>query len=117
MKTQPALLLILLQIICLSSCNDKEQKETLDPVTGSLVETLNAELVPLSTDPLQWTNDELKFLDGVSDRPIVALGEATHGTAEFFKRSTKCSRQTSESPYSSIKTIITNPSRLLTLIN
>ncbi|HKZ37558.1 MAG TPA: erythromycin esterase family protein, partial [Chryseolinea sp.] len=43
------------------------------------------ELVPLFPDATQWTNDELQFLDAVSDHAIVALGEATHGSSEFFK--------------------------------
>ena len=94
MKIQFALLLIL--SIGLITCNDKEQEETLDPITGSLVEILNEELEPLSLEPLQWTNDELKFLDGVSGRSVVAFGEATHGTSEFFKAKDKMFRYLAE---------------------
>src|SRR5688572_24893569 len=68
---------------CASACKDDE--EPVDPVTASLVETLNEHLVPLSTEPTLWTNEELRFLDAVSDHSIVGLGEATHGSAEFFK--------------------------------
>ena len=63
----------------------KEDEDPVDPVTASLLKTLDEELVPLSTDPMLWTNDELQFLDAVSDHAIVGLGEATHGSAEFFK--------------------------------
>jgi erythromycin esterase len=41
--------------------------------------------MPLSIDPAQWTDEQLGFLDAVSDRAIVGLGEATHGSSEFFK--------------------------------
>ncbi|HYI78047.1 MAG TPA: erythromycin esterase family protein [Chryseolinea sp.] len=68
---------------CALACKDDE--EPVDPVTASLVETLNEHLVPLSTEPTLWTNEELRFLDAVSDHSIVGLGEATHGSAEFFK--------------------------------
>ena len=63
----------------------KEDEDPVDPVTASLLKTLDEELVPLSPDPMLWTNDELQFLDAVSDHAIVGLGEATHGSAEFFK--------------------------------
>lgn len=65
------------------ACN--EETEHVDPVTASLVETLNDELRPLSSDPLQWTDAEMQFLDGISYNEIVGVGEATHGTSEFFK--------------------------------
>ena len=83
MKNRYILALITSLAICVFSC--KEDEEKVDPVTASLVETLNQELDPLSPDPIQWTDSELQFLDEVSDHSIVALGEATHGTAEFFK--------------------------------
>jgi erythromycin esterase len=38
----------------------------------------------LSQDPLLWTDEQLTFLDDVSDQDIIGLGEATHGTSEFF---------------------------------
>lgn len=81
MKTRFVLVLIVVQSILLFACREDEG----DPVMASLVETLNQELVPLSSDPSQWTNDQLLFLDEVSGRAIVGLGEATHGTSEFFK--------------------------------
>src|SRR5688572_33221460 len=96
MTTRLARLLIVLLSLFIFSCDDKSQEEKLDPVTGSLVEALDEELVPLATEPLQWTNDEMKFLDDVSDRPIVALGEATHGTSEFFQAKYKIFRYLAE---------------------
>lgn len=80
MKIQVTIVLI---PILTFACN-KEQEPQLDPVTESLVEALDSELTPLGPEPNQWADEELKFLDEVSGRPIVALGEATHGTSEFF---------------------------------
>ena len=79
----PALALIATLVIWNFAC--KEDEEKLDPVTVSLVETLNQELVHLTPNPGQWIDDQLHFLDAVSDQAIVGLGEATHGTSEFFK--------------------------------
>ncbi len=73
-----------LVIPLLLSC---QQDDTipLDPEIAVLLPSLEQELVPLHNTPLQWSDDELSFLDPVADRPIVALGESTHGTAEFFR--------------------------------
>ena len=83
MKNTSALALIVSLAIWNFAC--KEDEEKVDPVTASLVETLNQELVHLTPDPGQWIDDQLHFLDAVSDHTIVGLGEATHGTSEFFK--------------------------------
>ena len=83
MKNRFVLALIVSLSIWVLAC--KENEEPVDPVTVSLTKTLDQELVPLSHDPAQWTNDELRFLDAVSDHAIVGLGEATHGSSEFFK--------------------------------
>jgi erythromycin esterase len=80
---KPLFALILSLTIWAFAC--KEDEDPVDPVTASLLKTLNEELSPLSPDPMLWTNDELQFLDAVSDHTIVGLGEATHGSAEFFK--------------------------------
>lgn len=53
--------------------------------TEALIQALNQELNPLSQDPLVWSDYELQFLDAIADKPIIGLGEATHGTSEFFK--------------------------------
>jgi erythromycin esterase len=66
-----------------SSCQDKDLGQ-LDDTTEELISTLRQEMVPLDAEPLRWTDEELSFLDPVADKPIIALGESTHGTAEFF---------------------------------
>ncbi|MEM1135538.1 MAG: erythromycin esterase family protein [Bacteroidota bacterium] len=63
----------------------KEDELALDPETVSLVQTLEEDLVPLTQDPLNWSNEALQFLDPIANKSIIALGEATHGTAEFFE--------------------------------
>lgn len=76
--------LLIFSLILTLSCKE-ETDPPLDPVTASLVSTLNEELEPLSQDPLAWTNDQLAFLDAYGSNTVVGLGEATHGTSEFFK--------------------------------
>ena len=52
--------------------------------TPGLVEALESEYSPLSSNPLDWSDSELAFLDNLSSKKVIGLGEATHGTAEFF---------------------------------
>lgn len=42
------------------------------------------ELDPLDADPHSWVDEDLRWLDPLADKNVVGLGEATHGTAEFF---------------------------------
>jgi erythromycin esterase len=76
--TLPALLVAM---FVLFSCNEKDAPNPLAPLT----ETLNQELQPLGVNPLQWPDEDLRFLDALASHKIVGLGEATHGSAEFFK--------------------------------
>src|SRR5689334_9368657 len=82
MKGLPTLCIAIL-VFGLSGCKDDEPK--LDPETASLVDALNGDLKPLEQAPGNWTNDQLKFLDNYHNIAILGLGEATHGTSEFFK--------------------------------
>lgn len=61
------------------------EKKSYEKPFYKLVQSLESELNPLSEDPLLWSNDDLKFLDPIGNKSIIGLGEATHGTAEFFK--------------------------------
>lgn len=74
---------LLLSFFIFFSC--KEDQETLDPTTASLVQSLDQEVHTLSENPIVWKDEELQFLDEIGDQSIVALGESTHGTSEFFK--------------------------------
>lgn len=67
------------------ACSKGQEEIILDPETQALVDILEEVLYPLPTDPLTWSNEELQFLDPLAEKSVIALGEATHGTAEFFK--------------------------------
>jgi len=76
--------LFLILSLILPSCTEKPEELNLDPETEALVSILQDELVPLDTDPLSWEDQDLRWLDPIAGKSVVALGESTHGTAEFF---------------------------------
>lgn len=67
----------------LFSCDNSETDES-EPIAEDLVSPLKEELHSLGLDPLKWTDNEIEATASFSDKSIVALGEATHGTSEFF---------------------------------
>ena len=75
---------ILLVFLTLFSCTKDPEGPVLDPDTQTLVDILLEELDPLGADPLGWDDQELRWLDPLANKSVVGLGEATHGTAEFF---------------------------------
>ncbi|MCP9756520.1 hypothetical protein EGI26_15250 [Lacihabitans sp. CCS-44] len=50
-----------------------------------VVNELNKLIKPLGSDPLSVTDDELKVFDEYKNVKVIGLGEATHGTKEFFQ--------------------------------
>lgn len=46
---------------------------------------LNKIIKPLGSNPLTLTDEELKVFDEYKDVKVIGLGEATHGTKEFFQ--------------------------------
>lgn len=76
-----ALILFSLILLITISCEKKSEETPLD----KLVKGLENELSPLSKNPLAWSDVDLKFLEPVANCHIIGLGEATHGTSEFFK--------------------------------
>lgn len=68
----------------LLSCKEGKDEIVLDPETEILVQQINQLLHPLGSDPLMWEDSDLTFLDQVAESSVVGLGEATHGTSEFF---------------------------------
>ena len=80
----------LVLILFFASC-DKDSEEIPPEITAptqrepGLVETLESEYTPLSANPLNWSDSELAFLDDLSTKQVIGMGEATHGTAEFFE--------------------------------
>jgi erythromycin esterase len=68
--------LLTLFLIIKSSAQDK---------TGRIVDSLNEVIVPINTLSPDSNLSDLAFLKKtLADRSIVSLGEATHGTEEFF---------------------------------
>lgn len=78
------ILLFSLSLLIILSCDKDSEEITLDAQTYSLVQAIDQELSPLTINPLNWSDNELVFLDPIATKKIIALGEATHGTAEFF---------------------------------
>lgn len=80
--------LVLLVSAFLSSCklseNEPEIQEDPKP-DGVLVEILEQKYFPLTINPLAWSDNELSFIEEIASKKIIGLGEATHGTAEFFR--------------------------------
>ncbi len=52
---------------------------------GSITESLNDIIYPLNNSPLELKDTDLQALSYLNDSKIVGLGEATHGTKEFFQ--------------------------------
>ena len=73
--------LILIALLAVCAC---EKDDTSQSTVSVLAESLEEKATFLNRDPLQWNNSELEFLDEIADKQIIGLGEATHGTKEFF---------------------------------
>jgi erythromycin esterase len=80
-KKMKNIILFSLILLVTISCEKKSEERSLD----NLVQSLEKELSPLSENPLLWSDNDLKFLDPITNNSIIGLGEATHGTAEFSK--------------------------------
>ncbi|NIM17075.1 MAG: hypothetical protein GTO45_34165 [Candidatus Aminicenantes bacterium] len=80
--------MLLVALVCCKIKNGGQspgEDETLTEQQKQLVRELNQWLIPLGFSPLDLTDNELSFLDGLKEAKIVGLGEATHGTREFFQ--------------------------------
>lgn len=84
-------LFTLLSVFFLISCN-KKIEENLTPATDdfplsqSAINDFTQLTVPMKQqEPLKLTDDELRYFDDLSRAQVVGLGEATHGTKEFFQ--------------------------------
>ncbi|MDW3649928.1 MAG: erythromycin esterase family protein [Bacteroidia bacterium] len=49
------------------------------------IDLLDNEVSPISNSPLRLKDADLRILDRLADTKMVGLGEATHGTKEFFQ--------------------------------
>ena len=78
-------LLLFSTIACSEETDEMAPIDPIPPISRpGLLETLESEYNPLTSDPLGWSDSELAFLDGLGSKQIIGLGEGTHGTAEFF---------------------------------
>lgn len=50
-----------------------------------LIDELDQLMIPLYSPPYRLLDSEVSFLDQLKDAKIVGMGEATHGTKEFFQ--------------------------------
>ena len=77
----------LLLVSLLTGCRrDEDQEPLLTAKQQALVKELNSGLaLPFSNHPLDLPDEELSFLDPLGQASIVGLGEATHGSKEFFE--------------------------------
>ncbi|HRW99205.1 MAG TPA: hypothetical protein P5280_06925, partial [Cyclobacteriaceae bacterium] len=66
--------LLLLPALLVFSCNDETPADRTQEV---LVKNLSSELVPLTALPNDWSDDQLRFLDPLSDASVIGLGEAS----------------------------------------
>jgi erythromycin esterase len=51
----------------------------------SLIESIGEFSYPISSSPMTLDDSDLAIFNELAETPIVALGEATHGTKEFFE--------------------------------
>lgn len=73
------LIFICFTALLLFSCK-KNELESQD----ALKNELDRLAVPVSAKPIEWADKDLTMLDVLANKKVVGLGEATHGTAEFF---------------------------------
>ena len=70
------------------ACSDDEMDlgsdVEIDPRALEISEVVKDNFSPVKADPLNWTDAEMTFLDEWADKKIIGVGEATHGTKEFF---------------------------------
>jgi erythromycin esterase len=70
----------------LGNLDYKSSKPILDTTDiGSLVEEMNKQIVPLEGIITEFPNQSFTQLDELKSIKIIGMGEATHGTKEFFQ--------------------------------
>lgn len=78
-------LLLLLVVFSGCSLGNGESEDPADSQLQELISRLNQQSVALNAPPLQLPDSALSFLDRLGGVRIVGMGEATHGSREFFQ--------------------------------
>ena len=79
----PRITLLLLSLL-IWSCS-KNRNTPPDLYHEALVESVEQSYIPIGNSPIEWPDSDLQFLDAFADKQLIGLGEATHGTSEFFE--------------------------------
>lgn len=66
-------------------CKEKETVSPLDSTQQAIVNELNVVSQPIAGSDISLPVTDLAPLDGFADAKIIGLGEATHGTKDFFE--------------------------------
>ena len=79
----PRITLLLLPLLVWSCSKNRDTPP--DLYHEALVEAVEQSYLPIGKLPIEWTDSDLQFLDACADKQLIGLGEATHGTSEFFE--------------------------------
>ena len=88
MKLHARLLLIGLLFLSFMACEEAPMEPEGVQLTEreqGYVDLLDNEISPISASPLNLDDDDLRMFDRLANTKMVGLGEATHGTKEFFQ--------------------------------
>ena len=87
MKNLFCFLLVIVLLACGEETNPaiSEANESLTTFQIAVLEGIYSEGHPIQPIPLNSSDDQLQVLDELANTRIVGLGEATHGTKEFFQ--------------------------------
>lgn len=79
---------LFIALILMISCAKKEETEVLSPqdtIELKLIKELEASLLPLAGADPSLPGTDLSVFSPLGQAKIVGMGEATHGTREFFQ--------------------------------
>ncbi len=77
--------IVVILLLGLASCSKDNSPDPLDATQHELVNGLNSVIKPIAGSAIANGDGELMPLDAVASATIVGLGEATHGSKEFFE--------------------------------
>jgi erythromycin esterase len=86
-NAQSLLLTFLLLLFGCSKTNDENVvlASPEDALITKNIDEFNKLIIPMLQEPLKLTDADLAYFDDLKSAPIIGMGEATHGTKEFFQ--------------------------------